>query len=397
MLLTADRLFDGTGTAPISRAWVQVTQGKIAGVGSGSPPPDPEAPHSFPGGTIVPGLIDTHVHLVFSALGTHEAIIAQVTSETEEQLIERALANARAALQIGVTTVRDCGGRGRVVQEVRNRIRRGAAEGPDILACGMPITTSKGHCHWLGLTADNEAAAVVAAERLLRSDVDFLKVMATGGNMTPESDPLAPQYDAATLMRITDLARGAHKHTAAHVLSRSAIPQAVAARVRTIEHCDWRVSEKKYVFDPDLARRFIDQDQYVGLTMSGITRRKFLPELAAEKSDALRRLDARFACERQMIEFGVRFTLHSDAGVRWTPFDRFALGLRAAGHELRLRPADVIRAATATAAEALALHDRGIISAGQRADILIVDGNPLSDLGDLERVRAVMKAGRWVK
>src|SRR5262245_6712737 len=165
MLLTADRLFDGTGSAPILRPWVQVSQGSIVGVGNGAPPPDSEAPHSFPGGTILPGLIDTHVHLVFSALPTHEAIVAQVISENEDQLLERALTNARMALQSGLTTVRDCGGRGRVVQEARNRIRRGAAEGPDILACGMPITTAGGHCHWLGLTADNEAAAVVAAER----------------------------------------------------------------------------------------------------------------------------------------------------------------------------------------------------------------------------------------
>jgi imidazolonepropionase-like amidohydrolase len=397
MLLTADRLFDGTGTAPLQRAWMQVSQGRITALGSGNAPPDPEPPHAFPGGTILPGLIDTHVHLVFSALPTHEAIIAQVTTETDEQLLERALGNARAALQAGLTTVRDCGGRGRIVQEARNRIRGGAAEGPDILACGMPITTTGGHCHWLGLTADNEAAAVVAAERMLRSDVDFLKVMATGGNMTAESNPLKPQYDAATLMRIADLGRGAHKHTAAHVLSRSAIPQAIAARIRTIEHCDWRVNEKRYLFDPDLARRLIDQEQYVGLTMSGLTRRKFLPELAEEQSKPFRRLDARFACERQMIDFGVRYTLHSDAGVRLTPFDRFALGLRAAVHELKLTPSDAIRAATGTAAEALGLLDRGVLAPGKRADVLVVDGNPLADIATLERVRAVLKAGRWAK
>jgi imidazolonepropionase-like amidohydrolase len=97
-----------------------------------------------------------------------------------------------------------------------------------------------------------------------------------------------------------------------------------------------------------------------------------------------------------MIEFGVRFTLHSDAGVRWTPIDRFALGLRAAVVELRLTPAEAIVAATRTAAEALGLNDRGVLLPGKRADLLVVEGNPLQDPACLERVRAVMKAGRWV-
>lgn len=394
MLLTAARLFDGTGASHTPAPWVQIADGRIAAVGSGPPPAGASA--NFPGCTILPGLIDTHVHLVFSALTTHEAIIAQVGRESDDELLDRALANARSALLAGVTTVRDCGGRGRVVQAARDRIRSGRAQGAEILACGVPITTTGGHCHWLGLVADGEAAAVAAAERMLREEADFLKVMATGGNMTAGSDPMTPQYDAATLTCVADLGRAAGKHTAAHVLSRSAIPHAVAARVRTIEHCDWRTSVDRYEFDPDLARKMIDQNQYVGLTMSGLARRAFVPELAGDTSGPFRRLDARFACERRMLDFGVRFTLHSDAGVRLTPIDRFALGLRAAVLELRLTPAEAIRAATTTAAEAIGLSDRGVIAPGKRADLLIVEGDPTADIAALERVRAVFQAGRFV-
>src|SRR5262249_60642465 len=120
---------------------------------------------------------------------------------TDDQLTDGALANAKAAVLAGITTVRDCGGRGRVVQLARDRIRRGEAQGADILACGAPITTTRGHCHWLGLIADGEAQAVAAAERMLREDADFLKVMATGGEMTPRFDPMKPPYDAGTLAR----------------------------------------------------------------------------------------------------------------------------------------------------------------------------------------------------
>jgi imidazolonepropionase-like amidohydrolase len=398
IVCTADRLLDGTGAAAVLRPAVRIEGDRVVAVGEDETrPPDPSAErHDFPGCTILPGLIDTHVHLVFSAADTHEAIVEQVGRESDEELLARALANARAALRAGLTTVRDCGGRGRVVQEVRDRIARGEAEGPDVLSCGAPITTRTGHCHWLGLTADGEAEASRAAERMLAAGADFLKVMATGGNMTRGSDPMRPQYDPAALLRVADIGRAAGRHTAAHVLSRSALPGVVAARVRTIEHCDWRVEEDRYEYDPDLARRIRDQGQFVGLTMSGIARRAFLPQLHGNSTGPVRRLDARFGCERRMLDGGVRYTLHSDAGVRLTPIDRFALGLQAAEVELRLTPAEVLVAATGTAADAVGLPDRGTLAPGLRADLLVVEGNPLTDLSCLERVRAVMKAGRWV-
>jgi imidazolonepropionase-like amidohydrolase len=391
--ITADRLFDGRGTTWLHPV-MTMQAARITALECGVAPGP--GTRTFPGCTILPGLIDTHVHLVFSAAATNEAIVEQVGRESDEELLARALANARSALRAGLTTVRDCGGKGRIVQEVRDRIRRGDASGPEVLSCGMPITTRTGHCHWLGLVADNPEEVRQAAERMLEEGADFLKVMATGGNMTPGSDPLRPQYDPETLTLIAYLGRSEGKHTAAHVLSRSALPGVVAARIRTIEHCDWRIMEEQYEFDAALARQMIDQAQYVGLTMSGITRRAFLPELAGNTSGPVRRLDARFACERQLLDAGVRYTLHSDAGVRLTPIDRFDLGLRAAVRELRLTPAEALTAATGTAAEALGLDDRGVLTAGRRADLVIVEGNPLEDLACLERVRGVLKGGEWV-
>jgi imidazolonepropionase-like amidohydrolase len=261
----------------------------------------------------------------------------------------------------------------------------------------MPITTRTGHCHWLGLTADDRVQVHRAAERMLAEGADFLKVMATGGNMTASSDPMRAQYDAETLKLIADLGRAQHKLSAAHVLSRSALPGAVAANFRTIEHCDWRVEEYRYEFDAELARRMLDQGQYVGLTMSGTARRAFLPEIAASKSGPVLRLDMRFACEREMIDFGVPYTLHSDAGVRLTPIDRFAVGLGAAVIELRLTPLEALLAVTRTAAAALRLEDRGTLVPGKRADLVVVRGNPLEDLACLEHVQGVMKAGAWVR
>ena len=397
ILITADRLWDGTGSPTLVRPVLRVADAQIDSVERAllQPATCTGERVDFPGCTILPGLIDTHVHLVMSALDTNEAIIAQVTSETDEQLLARVQTNAQAALRAGLTTIRDCGGTKRHVQTIRDRIRRGDIVGPDILACGSPITTRTGHCHWLGLIADTYEDVERAANRMLAEDVDFLKVMATGGNMTASSDPMKAQYDARTLARIADIGRAADKHAAAHVLSRSALPAIVAARYRTIEHCDWRVEEFRYEFDPELARKIIDQNQYVGLTMSGLARRAFLPQVSGFDISPVKRLDARFACERQMIEFGIRYTIHSDAGVRLCPIDQFALGLRAAEVELKLTPAEILRAVTSTAAEAIGLTDRGILQVGKRADLIVVEGDPLRDLACVAKVRAVMKAGVW--
>lgn len=396
--LSADRLFPGVGstmvrpTVTIRDQFIDSVQNSLLGA-----PGCAEHRYDFPGCTILPGLIDTHVHLIFSALDTSEAIIAQVTSETDEQLYARAAENALKALHVGITTVRDCGGRGTIIQRLRQDIASGNLTGCDVISCGVPITTTSGHCHWLGLIANNADEVRQAVQKMLSENVDWLKVMATGGNMTASSNPMLAQYNDDTLAMIADMGRAAGKHSAAHVLSKSAMPGVVKANFRTIEHCNWRIDESTYEFDRDLGRRIIDQQQYVGITMSALTRRAFLPPppqmnaYAAEEN-----LNRRFVCEREMLDFGVPYTLHTDAGVPRTPIDGLALGLRAAVLELRLTPIEAITAVTASAAKALDLSDRGILQSGKLADLVVVEGNPLQDIAALHNIRAVMKRGQWV-
>src|ERR1017187_4570749 len=136
ILITADRLWDGTGAATMQRPVLRIDAQNIDRIETSLLPPASCSGErvDFPGCTILPGLIDTHVHLVMSALETNEAIIAQVMSESETQLLTRIEANAQAALRAGLTTIRDCGGTKTHVQQVRDRIRRGEIVGPDILA-----------------------------------------------------------------------------------------------------------------------------------------------------------------------------------------------------------------------------------------------------------------------
>jgi imidazolonepropionase-like amidohydrolase len=323
--------------------------------------------------------------------------VHQISTETESILIARAIGNAQAALRAGITTLRDCGGRGLVSLVVRDAIRQGLVVGPDVLASGMPITTTTGHLHYLGLIANTELEVRAAAERMAAAGVDFVKIIATGGNMTPSSDRFQCQYSTASLRAAVEVGRRAGLHTAAHVLAYGAILQCVEAGVRTIEHCMWRVNEERYEFNPELARRMAANGQYAGFTMSAPTWRSIRPEMTNLDQALFLDLDARFELERRTIDAGVKYMLHTDAGVRQTPFGpSLALGVQAAARELRLTPLEAIQAVTHTPAAALGLADRGVVRPGKRADLILIDGNPLDDLSALLRVRAVMKGGVWV-
>jgi imidazolonepropionase-like amidohydrolase len=270
LVLSADWLIDGTGAAPRRRPRLTVRAGRIHAVAADVP-----GGVAFPGCTILPGLIDTHVHLAFDAGPTHAAVVAGLRGLDEPALTARALANGQKALRAGVTTVRDCGSPFWVGQIVRDAVRRGHVAGPDVVACGSPITTAGGHLHYLGTLAATAAEVRVAAERLLDGParVDALKVIATGGNMTPGSDRLACQYDEAALRAAVEVGRRHGAATAAHVLCRAAIGPCSAAGVRTLEHCLWRVGPGPgdFAFDPELARQLVDRGQYAGFTMSAPT------------------------------------------------------------------------------------------------------------------------------
>src|SRR5262245_48572203 len=182
-VIRAGRLIDGTATGGVQRDMaIFVDAGNISRVTPADElPPDAEVIDPS-GSTVLPGLIDCHVHLIFSA---SNYALGDVLVDDDQQLLLRGVAAARRALRVGVTTVRDLGGRGGVTFRLRDAIDEGLIAGPRVLAAGSPITITGGHCHFLGLEADGEDGVRVAARSQLKAGANCLKIMSTGGHMTP--------------------------------------------------------------------------------------------------------------------------------------------------------------------------------------------------------------------
>ncbi|GBD36313.1 Imidazolonepropionase [bacterium HR36] len=391
----AEWMFDGEAVQPVIGVLIEV-QGKVIKAIRMNARAD-EAEEAFPNCAVLPGLIDGHVHLCFSAGNTHAEVVQDLIQAPPEQLLRRAFDHAKQALLAGITTLRDCGGPGSVPVMVRELIRRGEAEGPEVLVSGAPITTPRGHLHYIGAHAGNLVDVERRAEELLEAGVDFLKVIVTGGNMTPESDRLSCQYGTEEIRKAVQCAERAGKYVAAHVLNREGVRRSVQGGVRTLEHCSWRTGVAHHKYDPQLARQMREQGQFASLTMSAPTWRKVVPGVAGLDVHLFADLDERFASEREMLADGVRFLLHTDAGVRQTPFGiSLIYGLRAAELELGLTPVECLRAVTSNAATALGLEDRGRLGIGKRADLLVVAGQPWQELSALHQVRAVWCGGRRV-
>src|SRR5215468_1857050 len=234
--LRAKRLFDGE-VFHVGAPLVVVCEGRISGVDLAGSDVSAGLPIVDLGDvTLLPGLIDAHVHLAFDPVGD---VVAQMRADPDEVLLQRMHRHAQAALRAGITTVRDLGDRSYLALTLRERYLADAQIGPEILVAGPPITRSGGHCWFLGGEADTppELAAAVA-ERAARG-VDVIKVMATGGVITPGCLPYQSQYGRSELALIADAAHRAGVPVTAHAHGNPGIADAVAAGVDGIEHCSF--------------------------------------------------------------------------------------------------------------------------------------------------------------
>ena len=335
----------------------------------------------YPGSTIMPGLIDSHVHLGFDG-GPDPA--ARMRAETDEQQLVLMLRNARDLLGVGVTTARDLGSRAYLAVVVRDAIAAGLARGPRMVVAGPPVTVTGGHCWFMGGEADSEDDLRRIVRTHHKHGADLIKVMATGGFMTTGSAPWYAQFTAAQLALIVAEARRVDMPVAAHAHGLEGMRRAVEAGVTTIEHCSWVTETNERQFDERLAAQMAERGIVVCPTIN--VNAPYVTELTGITVGEN---------VTKMQEVGVRFIAGTDAGIDNTPHHQYAGGLAALVTLLGLRPADVIAMATTEAAAVLGVGAvTGRLAPGYEADLIVADGDPLTDITALARLRRVVARGR---
>ena len=381
--LRAAWLFDGMDTTLQPDPVVIFEGATIVSVGSGAAPPDVEVV-DLGEATLMPGLVDTHVHLAFDA--SFDPVTGLANRSDDEVLASMRRAGG-VALAGGVTTVRDLGDRGYLSLGLR-----GDEQMPTVLAAGPPITTAGGHCHFLGGVAPAGEEGVRAAVRQhVDRGVDVIKIMATGGQLTPGSRQHLAQFSAEELRAAVDEAHRWGLPITAHAHGTAGIANAVAAGVDGLEHASFWSEDG--VDDPgDLIRVIAERGIVVGATVGMVP----VPG-AVPPPGILMRMPSIMANTRRMQQEGVRVVAGTDAGIAPVkPHD----ALRYAGPQLAafgMSPAEVLRTVTSVAAEVLGLADRkGRITVGYDADILAVRGDPLSQPEALSHLEAVYSRGRRV-
>jgi imidazolonepropionase-like amidohydrolase len=234
LAIRSARLFDGVADQLRPRPLVLVEQGRIIDVDvTGADPPEGTELVDLGEATLLPGPVDSHTHLVLDASNDPVGHLADVD---DNQLLEQCRARARAALTAGITTLRDLGDRRFVTLRLRQELAAHPERGPQLLVSGPPVTTPGGHCWFLGGEAAGVHGVRAAVRALAARGVDVVKVMVTGGNLTPGSVQWRSQYGPAELGAAVEEAHRAGLAVTGHAHGVQGIAEAVAAGFDGIEH-----------------------------------------------------------------------------------------------------------------------------------------------------------------
>jgi imidazolonepropionase-like amidohydrolase len=381
------------------RGWLVVVAEQIAALGSEAES-IPDEFRSLPdnmivdlnGKTLMPGMIDAHVHI--TAEGAPD-LQAQMLNDSPVLTAIKTIKNCSDTLLAGFTTVRDMGGRNYVNLEIRNAINSGLIDGPTILSCGRIICMTGGHGWYMGNEADGPDYVRRAVRQELKAGADFIKLMSTGGVLTMGVDPNAPQLGLSELKSGIEEAHNAGRKTATHAIGIGGVRNAVEAGIDCIEHGFFLTDvliEKMLKNDVWLVPTIIPVVRMIEMGRAGR-----LPEWVKKKIDAYG--DSWKMGAIRSRKAGIKIAMGTDTG---TPFNYH-------GHnadelscmiDLGFEPSEVIAATTIRSAELLGLsEDIGSLAAGKKADLVIVDGDPLKDislLSDLDRIVGVYRHGKEI-
>ena len=406
-LIRADRLIDGSGSPPVERGAVLLQGDTIAAVGPEASVVPPEGARVeelvYDGKTVLPGLVDCHVHL--NGMGDGRAG-DDLTTLPDEVLVLQSARNARAHLYAGVTTVRDCGAKQRTTFMLRQAIEMGITVGPTLVLTGRPIAIIGGHLSYFGIEATGPDECRAAVRQLVKEGADFVKITATGGS-TRTSIPERPSFDVDELTAICDEIHKFGRHAAAHCVSSRAMLNCLDAGIDTIIHARHREPDGSWVYREDVVERMVAQGVMANCNLGGgnIRRRDLVakaeagtlsPEERAELDNTNRDRDDYVDAIQRMRAAGVRLACGSDSSWGKYPMGLFHKEVEA--HvDAGMTPMEAIVSATSDSSKSCWVYDRvGTLEPGKRADVLVVEGDPSRDITALADTADVFQGGKRV-
>ncbi|MGW0835958.1 amidohydrolase family protein [Streptomyces prunicolor] len=375
-VFTGGLLFDGTGAAP-APADVVVSDGRIVDVGTGL---DGDTQVDCTGRTLLPGLFDCHVHLTLNGIG----LLGALQKPFSYQFYEAAV-NLRRTLEAGITTVRDAAG---ADLGIKQAVEDGLLTGPRVqISIGL-ITQTGGHgdpwmpsgqCAGLAVPHPGRPPAMAdgpdemrrTARTLLRAGAEVLKVCTTGGVLSPRDDPRHSQFTPEELDILVTEATAQGRYVMAHAQGADGIKNAVRAGIRSIEHgiyLDDEAIDLMLQHDTWLVPTLIAPVSVIRAAESGIQ----IPEAMLRKAKEV--TEAHANSVRRAAEAGVRIAMGTDSGIgpHGSNLDELPL-MQSCG----MTPAEVLAATTSSAARLLGYDDLGTVEPGNRADLVLVEGDAL--------------------
>jgi imidazolonepropionase-like amidohydrolase len=382
-------LIDGTGAAPVPGSALISEGRRITWIGPEAQLPEGAADSAIDGGggTVMPGLINCHVHL---ANDGSPDLFGQAARDSVVIAALRGYKNLQLTLESGVTSVRDCGAASNIAIDLARAVEDGMVTGPRIRAAGRVITMTGGHGHFIGREADGPDGVRGATRAELKAGAHFIKAMATGGVLTPGVVPTQTALQQDELEQVAREAHNAGKRAACHAIGNGGIKNAIRAGIDSIEH--------GFYLDDEALQLAIDHGTVLVPTLiavnqivnNGGTGR--IPDWVVEKAES------ESGHHRESfgaaVKAGMKIAAGTDAGTPFNPHDYMATEM-ALMVEYGLSPMAAIVAATKTAAYNLGLDpDIGTLETGRVADVIVVAGDPVADIGAMENVRFVMKDGQ---
>ena len=396
-VINAGHLLDVKSGRMLANQQIVIEGDKIVSVGPAAAVPAGATVINLSNSTVLPGLIDAHVHLTGdnTKLGYEELGI----SVPREALT--GAKNAKITLEAGFTTVRNVGASGFSDVALRDAINAGDVPGPHMLVSGPPLGITGGHCDENLLpsefhnSAEGVADGVAAVQHKVREDIkygaDVIKFCATGGVMSKGDDPNASQYTQEEMKAIVADAHRLGRKVAAHAHGAQGVAWASDAGVDSIEH--GHLMDDNAIATLKKNGTYLVPTLYLTEWWSENMERMHAPDYLKSKMKMVSAMAQKNA--QKAMQAGVKIALGTDAAV-------YPHGLNA--HELAvyvklgMTPLQAIQSATVTDAELLGWSDKvGSIEAGKWADIIAVDGDPLQDVTVLQHVKFVMKGGQVFK